>query len=115
MVRVLICDDQTVVREGLAAILSTDDEIEVVQAEGGLLRFEIGPGFPGVGRDDERVRLGQGRGDRARPHASEIAERQGDLDRLGPLGECGQQQEFLAGDACGLRWQLRSERKSAGG
>jgi DNA-binding NarL/FixJ family response regulator len=28
--RVLICDDQTVVREGLAAILSTDDEIEVV-------------------------------------------------------------------------------------
>jgi DNA-binding NarL/FixJ family response regulator len=30
MVHVLICDDQTVVREGLAAILSTDDEIEVV-------------------------------------------------------------------------------------
>ena len=30
MVRVLICDDQAVVREGLAAILSTDDEIEVV-------------------------------------------------------------------------------------
>jgi DNA-binding NarL/FixJ family response regulator len=30
MVRVLICDDQTVVREGLAAILSTDDDIEVV-------------------------------------------------------------------------------------
>ena len=30
MVRVLICDDQTVVREGLAAILSTDEEIEVV-------------------------------------------------------------------------------------
>jgi DNA-binding NarL/FixJ family response regulator len=30
MMRVLICDDQTVVREGLAAILSTDDEIEVV-------------------------------------------------------------------------------------
>ncbi len=30
MVRVLICDDQTVVREGLAAILSTDDAIEVV-------------------------------------------------------------------------------------
>ena len=30
MVRVLICDDQTVVREGLAAILSTDQEIEVV-------------------------------------------------------------------------------------
>jgi DNA-binding NarL/FixJ family response regulator len=30
MVRVLICDDQTVVREGLNAILSTDDEIEVV-------------------------------------------------------------------------------------
>ncbi len=30
MVRVLICDDQTVVREGLAAILSTDAEIEVV-------------------------------------------------------------------------------------
>jgi len=30
MVRVLICDDQTVVREGLAAILSTDDEIEVL-------------------------------------------------------------------------------------
>jgi DNA-binding NarL/FixJ family response regulator len=30
MVRVLIVDDQTVVREGLAAILSTDSEIEVV-------------------------------------------------------------------------------------
>jgi DNA-binding NarL/FixJ family response regulator len=30
MVRVLICDDQTVVREGLAAILSTDPGIEVV-------------------------------------------------------------------------------------
>ena len=30
MIRVLICDDQTVVREGLAAILSTDREIEVV-------------------------------------------------------------------------------------
>lgn len=29
MLRVLICDDQTVVREGLAAILSTDPEIEV--------------------------------------------------------------------------------------
>lgn len=29
MIRVLICDDQTVVREGLAAILSTDLEIEV--------------------------------------------------------------------------------------
>jgi two-component system, NarL family, response regulator LiaR len=30
MVRVLICDDQRVVREGLAAILGTDPEIEVV-------------------------------------------------------------------------------------
>jgi DNA-binding NarL/FixJ family response regulator len=30
VVRVLICDDQTVVREGLAAILSTDSEIQVV-------------------------------------------------------------------------------------
>lgn len=30
MVRVLICDDQTVVREGLAAILSTDPELQVV-------------------------------------------------------------------------------------
>ena len=30
MVRVLICDDQTVVREGLAAILGTDPEIQVV-------------------------------------------------------------------------------------
>jgi NarL family two-component system response regulator LiaR len=30
MIRVLICDDQAVVRDGLAAILSTDDEIEVV-------------------------------------------------------------------------------------
>lgn len=29
MIRVLICDDQTVVREGLAAILGTDSEIEV--------------------------------------------------------------------------------------
>jgi DNA-binding NarL/FixJ family response regulator len=34
MVRVLICDDQTVVREGLAAILSTDPEIEVVALAG---------------------------------------------------------------------------------
>jgi NarL family two-component system response regulator LiaR len=34
MVRVLICDDQTVVREGLAAILSTDPEIEVVGMAG---------------------------------------------------------------------------------
>lgn len=32
MIRVLICDDQTVVRDGLEAILSTDDEIEVVGA-----------------------------------------------------------------------------------
>jgi DNA-binding NarL/FixJ family response regulator len=30
MIRVLICDDQTVVRDGLEAILSTDEEIEVV-------------------------------------------------------------------------------------
>lgn len=30
MIQVVICDDQTVVREGLAAILSTDPEIEVV-------------------------------------------------------------------------------------
>ena len=30
MIRVIICDDQTVVREGLAAILSTDPEIEIV-------------------------------------------------------------------------------------
>lgn len=29
MIQVLICDDQAVVREGLAAILSTDDEIDV--------------------------------------------------------------------------------------
>ena len=34
MVRVLICDDQTVVREGLAAILGTDAEIEVVGLAG---------------------------------------------------------------------------------
>lgn len=34
MVRVLICDDQTVVREGLAAILSTDPDIEVVGLAG---------------------------------------------------------------------------------
>ena len=34
MVRVLICDDQTVVREGLAAILSTDREIQVVGLAG---------------------------------------------------------------------------------
>ena len=34
MVRVLICDDQTVVREGLAAILSTDPEIQVVGLAG---------------------------------------------------------------------------------
>ena len=34
MIRVLICDDQTVVREGLAAILSTDPEIMVVGLAG---------------------------------------------------------------------------------
>jgi DNA-binding NarL/FixJ family response regulator len=34
MVRVVIADDQTVVREGLAAILSTDPEIEVVGLAG---------------------------------------------------------------------------------
>jgi DNA-binding NarL/FixJ family response regulator len=34
MVRVIICDDQTVVREGLAAILSTDADIEVVGLAG---------------------------------------------------------------------------------
>jgi len=34
MVRVLICDDQTVVREGLSAILSTDPEIDVVGLAG---------------------------------------------------------------------------------
>ena len=34
MIRVLICDDQTVVREGLAAILRTDSEIEVAGLAG---------------------------------------------------------------------------------
>ena len=34
MIRVLVCDDQTVVREGLAAILGTDPEIEVVGMAG---------------------------------------------------------------------------------
>jgi DNA-binding NarL/FixJ family response regulator len=34
MIRVLICDDQTVVREGLAAILSTDSQIEVTGLAG---------------------------------------------------------------------------------
>ena len=42
MVRVLICDDQAVVREGLAAILSTDSEIEVVGlAENGRQALEM--------------------------------------------------------------------------
>ncbi|MGD8624017.1 MAG: response regulator transcription factor [Anaerolineae bacterium] len=42
MIRVLIVDDQTVVREGLAAILSTDAEIEVVgQAGDGQEALEI--------------------------------------------------------------------------
>ena len=30
MIRILICDDQAIVCDGLEAILSTDDEIEVV-------------------------------------------------------------------------------------
>jgi len=34
VIRVLICDDQTVVREGLAAILSTDPKIQVVGLAG---------------------------------------------------------------------------------
>jgi NarL family two-component system response regulator LiaR len=34
MIRVLVCDDQTVVREGLAAILGTDPEIKVVGMAG---------------------------------------------------------------------------------
>jgi DNA-binding NarL/FixJ family response regulator len=34
MIRVLICDDQRVVREGLAAILSTEPEIEVIGLAG---------------------------------------------------------------------------------
>lgn len=42
MVRVVICDDQTVVREGLAAILSTDPDIEVVGlAENGKVALEL--------------------------------------------------------------------------
>jgi DNA-binding NarL/FixJ family response regulator len=42
MVRVLICDDQAVVREGLAAILSTDSEIEVVGlAENGQQALDL--------------------------------------------------------------------------
>lgn len=42
MVRVLICDDQTVVREGLAAILGTDPAIQVV-------------GLAGDGREAQRL------------------------------------------------------------
>ena len=34
MIRVLICDDQTIVSEGLRAILGTDSEIEVVGVAG---------------------------------------------------------------------------------
>ena len=42
MVRVLICDDQAVVREGLAAILGTDSEIEIVGlAENGRQALEL--------------------------------------------------------------------------
>jgi DNA-binding NarL/FixJ family response regulator len=42
VIRVLICDDQAVVREGLAAILSTDADIDVVgQAENGLQALEL--------------------------------------------------------------------------
>jgi len=44
MVRVLIVDDQTVVREGLAAILGTDPEIEVVGLAGnGQQALELVP------------------------------------------------------------------------
>ncbi|MDD3827486.1 MAG: response regulator, partial [Anaerolineae bacterium] len=44
MVRVLIVDDQTVVREGLAAILGTDPEIEVVGLAGnGRQALELVP------------------------------------------------------------------------
>ena len=50
MVRVVICDDQTVVREGLAAILSTDPEIEVVglAADGAELMVLVGETQPNV-------------------------------------------------------------------
>ena len=45
MIRVLICDDQTVVRDGLEAILSTDDEIEVVGvARHGQEAIDLVPG-----------------------------------------------------------------------
>jgi DNA-binding NarL/FixJ family response regulator len=46
MVRVLIADDQAVVREGLAAILSTDPEIEVVGLAGdGQEALDLVPEF----------------------------------------------------------------------
>jgi DNA-binding NarL/FixJ family response regulator len=50
VVRVLIVDDQTVVREGLAAILSTDPEIEVVglAADGGEALALVAEALPDV-------------------------------------------------------------------
>jgi len=42
MIRIVICDDQAVVREGLEMILDADHEIEVVAlAEDGLRAFEL--------------------------------------------------------------------------
>lgn len=47
MIKVLICDDQDVVREGLRAILSTTPNIEVVDVSGdGVAALEVLAGVP---------------------------------------------------------------------
>ena len=100
MVRVLICDDQTVVRDGLEAILSTDDEIEVV-----------GAGWNG----QEAVDLVRGAapGRRADGPANARAERRaGDRAAAQALAR---HPGTGADDVCGRPWVLDAMRAGAAG